>query len=129
LGSLGFHGPVEGSSTSVDLCGYLLGTDRKSEVRRLINEIVFGEESDIDQNGTAVSHFELYVQAMAEAGANTTPILTFIEDLKKGIDPKLALRQSDAPEGAKSLCSLPWKLLNEALLQRWLQYLLSVVRI
>ena len=38
---------------------------------------------------------------MAEAGANTTPILTFIEDLKKGIDPKLALRQSDAPEGAK----------------------------
>lgn len=71
------------------------------EVRRLINEIVFGEESDIDQNGTAVSHFELYVQAMAEAGANTTPILTFIEDLKKGIDPKLALRQSDAPEGAK----------------------------
>ncbi|HCP40269.1 MAG TPA: heme oxygenase [Cryomorphaceae bacterium] len=71
------------------------------EVRRLINEIVFGEESDIDQNGNAVSHFELYVQAMAEAGANITPILTFIEDLKKGADPKLALRQSEAPEGAK----------------------------
>ena len=42
-----------------------------AEVRRLINEIVFGEESDLDQNGRAISHFELYVQAMDEAGANT----------------------------------------------------------
>lgn len=71
------------------------------EVRRLINEIVFGEESDVDQNDKAVSHFELYVQAMGEAGANTDPILTFIDDLKNGVDPKLALRQSNAPEGAK----------------------------
>jgi len=71
------------------------------EVRRLINEIVFGEESDVDQNGNAISHFELYLQAMGEAGANTDPILTFIDDLKNDVDPKLALRQSNAPEGAK----------------------------
>lgn len=71
------------------------------EVRRLINEIVFGEESDLDQNGRAVSHFELYVQAMDEAGANTLPIRSFIQDLENGVDAKLALRQSQAPEGAK----------------------------
>ena len=71
------------------------------EVRRLINEIVFGEESDLDQEGRAISHFELYIQAMDEAGANTLPIRSFIQDLQKGVDAKLALRQSQAPEGAK----------------------------
>lgn len=70
-------------------------------VRRLINEIVFGEESDIDQHGNAISHFELYVQAMGEAGANTDSILSFIEDIKNGIDVRMALRQSQAPEGAR----------------------------
>lgn len=71
------------------------------EVRRLINEIVFGEESDIDQNGNAISHFELYVQAMSEAGANTQPILSFIAELNLGVDPKVALDRSEAPEGSK----------------------------
>ena len=72
-----------------------------AEVRRLINEIVFGEESDLDQNGRAISHFELYVQAMDEAGANSLPIRSFIQDLQNGVDAKLALHQSQAPKGAK----------------------------
>jgi hypothetical protein len=49
------------------------------ETRRLINEIVWGEESDVDANGNAASHFELYLDAMNEIGANTQPILKFIE--------------------------------------------------
>ena len=48
--------------------------------RRLINEIVFGEESDVDQNGQAVSHFELYLRAMEDIGANTSAITTFINN-------------------------------------------------
>ena len=44
------------------------------ETRRLINEIVHGEESDVDREGNATSHFELYVKAMEEAGANSAPV-------------------------------------------------------
>lgn len=71
-------------------------------VRRLINEIVWGEESDENEQGQAMSHFEMYIDAMEEAGANTAPILAFIADLKNGVAPMVALENSEAPEGAKS---------------------------
>ena len=43
------------------------------ESRRFINEIVLGEESDHFE-GRAISHFELYLEAMSEAGADTVPM-------------------------------------------------------
>ena len=74
-------------------------------VRRLINEIVHGEESDVDQEGNATSHFELYLRAMKEAGADTTPISNFIKDLDRGVQPLEALEASAAPESAKAFVS------------------------
>ena len=41
---------------------------------RLINEIVWGEETDIDKNEVAKSHFEMYLDSMNEIGANTNKI-------------------------------------------------------
>ncbi len=55
---------------------------------RLINEIVLAEECDqlpqtkSSSNASYASHFNLYLQAMEEVGANTHPILAFIERLK-----------------------------------------------
>ena len=46
---------------------------------RLINEIVAGEETDINKDGVVMSHFEMYLQAMEEAGADTNVIRSFIE--------------------------------------------------
>lgn len=51
------------------------------EIVRLINEIVMGEESDIDQHGNATSHFALYIKAMKEIGADTDIIFQFIKEL------------------------------------------------
>src|SRR6187401_3036866 len=51
--------------------------------RRLINDITLVEESD-ELGGGFISHFELYVSGMAEAGADTTVINAFIDLLRAG---------------------------------------------
>lgn len=45
---------------------------------RLINEIVVGEESDLDLAGKPCSHFALYLRAMDEIGADTSLIKNFL---------------------------------------------------
>lgn len=50
-----------------------------TEMVRLINQIVLGEESDLDRDGHPVSHFELYLRGMEEIGADTTLIRNFLE--------------------------------------------------
>ncbi len=56
-----------------------------ADMVRLINQIVVGEESDLDQEGNAISHFDLYLKAMEEVGASTAPIRDFLTtmDLEK----------------------------------------------
>src|SRR3978361_640219 len=49
-----------------------------ADTRYLINEIVVGEESDVDGFGNRKSHFELYLEAMQQCGADITSIEKFI---------------------------------------------------
>jgi DNA polymerase III psi subunit len=51
---------------------------------RLINEIVLAEESDQFADGQYESHFELYLRAMEEVGANTQPMRAFMHALRAG---------------------------------------------
>ena len=53
---------------------------------RLINEIVWGEETDIDKNQVAKSHFEMYLDSMNEIGANTNKIKDLVSLVKQGRD-------------------------------------------
>ena len=48
------------------------------KIRRLINSIVLEEESDDDEQGNPSSHFEMYLDAMDQCGANTMPVKEFI---------------------------------------------------
>jgi hypothetical protein len=69
--------------------------------RFLINEIVAGEESDIDEAGVRTSHFELYIKAMDQAEANTEPILGLIRALKTGSTIQYALEDMNIPAAAR----------------------------
>ncbi len=71
-----------------------------ADTRYLINEIVIGEESDVDERGNRTSHFELYLDAMRQCGANTEPIEKFINALQHSGDLPHALNVSDAPKAA-----------------------------
>ncbi len=69
------------------------------EAARLINEIVLSEESDKCLERGHCSHFELYRAAMAEVGASTVAIDTFIALQRQGVKATAALQQIDVLPG------------------------------
>jgi hypothetical protein len=64
----------------------------------LINEIVTGEESDEDEDGKRMSHFELYLAAMKQSGASTNTIEAFIHHLKDGLTLDQAIEKVKLPD-------------------------------
>ena len=71
------------------------------EVARFINEIVHGEESDINEVGEPMSHFEMYLDAMKQLGASTKGIDTFITALRSNKNIQQALEIADSPKAAQ----------------------------
>ena len=65
--------------------------------RRLINDIVLVEESD-ERHGGFISHFELYLDGMTQAGASRTAIDAFIDSIRGGYDVPEALKVAGVPE-------------------------------
>lgn len=72
-----------------------------ASVRYLINEIVTGEESDVDQNGERKSHFELYLEAMDQSGASTKGIADLLALITRGIRVEEAIQKAELPESAR----------------------------
>ncbi len=83
-----------------------------SNTRFLINEIVVGEESDVDENGVRMSHFELYLQAMNQIGADTTQIHAFIESLKQGTEVKQALSEQNIRSSISSFVNFTFDVVH-----------------
>jgi len=68
---------------------------------RLINEIVLGEESDVDGRGGHASHFDLYHRAMIDFGASTARIDHLLVDLAGGASVPQALAAAGAGDGVR----------------------------
>ncbi len=72
------------------------------QARRLVNEIVLDEESDLAPGGGHLSHFELYRAAMRDAGADGRPIDALLDALARGLPPDTALLRSGLPPAAQA---------------------------
>jgi hypothetical protein len=72
-----------------------------ANTRYLINEIVLGEESDVDAGGNRISHFELYCQAMEQAGCSAIGINSLFNELAGGKNIDEALIIANIPAAAR----------------------------
>ena len=51
------------------------------KIRQLVNSIVLEEESDVDKENNPLSHYEMYIDAMKQCGANTSAIENFVSNV------------------------------------------------
>ena len=72
---------------------------------RLINEVILGEESDLHPETGYCSHFELYLEAMAEVGANTSSINRFVALQRQGLEATAALQAIEVLPGVARFVS------------------------
>jgi hypothetical protein len=85
---------------------------RFPESRRLVNEIVMGEESDI-YKGLPMSHFEVYLRAMQECGADRFAIDNLLRELDNGADWAAGLKRSGATMAAQNFVRSTFECIEE----------------
>lgn len=68
---------------------------------RLVNEIVLGEETDEDGRGGFASHYELYLEAMTDCGADIAPVENFVRQLQAGSSLTSAMSDPAIPEASR----------------------------
>ena len=80
---------------------------------RLINEIVWGEETDINKEGVPLSHFEMYLEAMGQINADTSGIKMMINNLKSGNTVFDAIEKSGLPVYICEFLNFTFKIIEE----------------
>jgi hypothetical protein len=81
---------------------------------RLLNEIVLDEESDTFGD-RYLSHYELYLVAMGEVGADTAPVTRLIEAVRSGTAVMDAARAAALPAACTSFLRTSFALLERPL--------------
>ena len=71
---------------------------------RLINDIVIGEETDVDPDGSYVSHLDLYLRAMADVGASTRQFDRFRSLARVGTSVEAGYGADRCAASCASLC-------------------------
>lgn len=83
------------------------------ETRYLINEIVVAEETDLTLDGKRLSHFEMYIDAMEDCGANTAPILAFLENVNETKNIFVSIKKSDLHPNVKAFLDFTFRIIDE----------------
>lgn len=84
-----------------------------ADTRFLINEIVVGEESDVDLYGKRKSHYEMYLEAMEQSGANTQPMNEFVEKLGSNLPLKDAFKSTQTPQAAQEFVDFTFSIIGQ----------------
>ncbi|MEY4960984.1 MAG: hypothetical protein RL610_1163 [Pseudomonadota bacterium] len=80
--------------------------------RRLVNEIILDEENDESKGGSYLSHFEIYLQAMDQCGADTTRVNDFIECIRSGDGIRYAMLRAEIPQPAREFVERTWDIIE-----------------
>jgi hypothetical protein len=99
-----------------DIVGWTLPwvPPRDAHAARLLNEIVLDEESD-SVGGSYLSHFELYVVAMGEVGADAAPITRLVDGVRAGNHVMEAAHAAGVPEACRAFLRTSFALLEQPL--------------
>ncbi|MGO4920367.1 DUF3050 domain-containing protein [Maribacter spongiicola] len=79
---------------------------------RFINEIVLEEETDVNELGVLKSHYEMYLDAMVEVGADTTRISDFLNSINEVDSVLRTIQNSDLNAAVKSFLSFTFETIN-----------------
>lgn len=83
-----------------------------ADTRFLINEIVVGEESDVDHLGNRKSHFEIYLDAMKQSDADYSCMDLFVKTLQQTKDLQLSFEKANVPTAAKNFVGYTFEIIN-----------------
>lgn len=83
-----------------------------ADIGYLINEIVVGEETDVDLDGVRKSHFELYLDAMKQCGAETSQMKIFVKTMQQTGDFKTAYAAANTPKEARDFVDFSFQIIG-----------------
>lgn len=83
------------------------------EVRYLINEIVVAEETDLALDGKRQSHFEMYLEAMNQCGANTLSIQRFLESIQKTQNIFVSIKHAEVHSNVRAFLDFTFRVIEE----------------
>ena len=81
-------------------------------ITRFINEIVYGEESDINELEQPKSHFEMYLDAMEQIGANRNQIDTLIDLIQSGHGIEVCINKINVDNRVKEFIGFTFSIIN-----------------
>jgi hypothetical protein len=83
-----------------------------ADLRYLINEIVLAEETDLNQQGKRLSHYEMYLDAMRAVGMSTDSTKDDIRALAGSNDILKKLETAELPKHVKQFLQFTFSVIN-----------------